>query len=48
MGLFGMGKEAREKRDAEKNIRRDSDDKPVECDCGEWPGPCNGTGWCRR
>jgi len=18
-----------------------------DCDCGEWPGPCDGTGWCK-
>lgn len=43
-----LGKEAREERKAEKAVRRDEDGTPKECDCNEWPGPCDGTGWCRR
>lgn len=48
MSLIKKLKEAREGREAEKSIRRDGDGKPVECDCCEWPGACNGVGVCRR
>lgn len=25
----------------------DKDGKPVWCDCSDFPGPCDGAGWCR-
>lgn len=43
-----FSKEAREERAAERSIQRDGDGRPVECDCNNWPGPCNGVGMCRR
>lgn len=48
MSLFKKIQDAREQREADKNIRRGSDDKPVTCDCPDGQsGPCDGRGWCR-